>query len=138
MVYVPQGKLLSGTIRDNLLLGNPNATDEELERALTTAVAEFVFDLPQGLNTLSGECGSGLSEGQAQRICIARGLLRPGNILLLDEFSSSLDIDTERTLMERLISQTKDKTLIFITHREMVTQYCDQTIRLKQSVRSGL
>ena len=101
-------------------------------------MAEFVFELPQGLNTLSGERGSGLSEGQAQRICIARGLLRPGSILLLDEFSSSLDIDTERTLMERLISQTKDKTLIFITHREMVTQYCDQTIRLKQSIRSGL
>lgn len=139
MVYVPQGNsLLSGSVRDNLLLGNPNATDEDLRRVLTTAVAEFVFDLPQGLESLCGERGSGLSEGQAQRICIARGLLRPGSILLLDEFSSSLDIETERLLMERLISQTRDKTLIFITHRELVTQYCDQTIRLEKRVRNDL
>lgn len=132
LVYVPQGNtLLSGTIRDNLLLGNPDATDEELHHVLTTAVADFVYDLPDRLDTLCGERGTGLSEGQAQRICIARGLLRPGNILLLDEFSSSLDKETERLLMERLISQAKDKTLIFITHREMVTQYCDQTIKLE-------
>ncbi|WP_019539841.1 ABC transporter ATP-binding protein [Proteiniphilum acetatigenes] len=132
LVYVPQGNtLLSGTIRDNLLLGNPNATDQELRKVLTTAVADFIYDLPDGLDTLCGERGTGLSEGQAQRICIARGLLRPGNILLLDEFSSSLDTETERLLMERLIFQTEDKTLVFITHREIVAQYCDQTIKLE-------
>ncbi len=133
LIYVPQGNtLLSGTIRENLLLGNPHATDEELRKVLTTAVAEFVFDLPDGINTLCGERGAGLSEGQAQRICIARGLLRPGNILLLDEFSSSLDIETERLLMERLVSQAEDKTLLFITHRELVARYCDQTLTLER------
>jgi len=136
LVYVPQGNtLLSGTIRDNLLLGNPNATDQELRKVLMTTVADFVYDLPDGLDTLCGERGAGLSEGQSQRICIARGLLRPGNILLLDEFSSSLDKETERLLMERLISQTKDKTLIFITHREIVAQYCGQTIKLERRSR---
>lgn len=135
LVYVPQGNtLLSGTIRDNLLLGNPNATDEQLKGVLTTAVSEFVYELPEGLDTVCGEHGAGLSEGQAQRICIARGLLRPGNVLLLDELSSSLDQDTERLLMERLVSQNKDKTLIFITHREMVVDYCEQVISLRKTV----
>lgn len=136
LVYVPQGNtLLSGTIRDNLLLGNPDATNRELRKVLTTAVADFIYDLPDGLDTLCGERGAGLSEGQAQRICIARGLLRPGNILLLDEFSSSLDRETERLLMERLISQAEDKTLIFITHREIVAQYCGQTLKLELNSR---
>lgn len=133
MVYVPQGNtLLSGTIRDNLLLGNPDATEEELRNVLTTAVAEFVYGLPDGMNTVCGEKGAGLSEGQAQRICIARGLLRSGNILLLDEFSSSLDKGTEQLLMERLISKTKDKTLVFITHRETVAEFCDYIIQLER------
>lgn len=132
LIYVPQGNtLLSGTVRDNLLLGDPNATNDLLQKALTTAVAEFVYNLPDGLDTICGEHGAGLSEGQAQRICIARGLLRPGSILLLDELSSSLDKDTERTLMERLISKTRDKTLIFITHREIITEYCAQKIILQ-------
>lgn len=135
LVYVPQGNtLLSGTIRDNLLLGNPNATEEHIKTALHIAVAEFVYKLPNGLDTICGEHGSGLSEGQAQRICIARGLLRPGNILLLDEFSSSLDIQTEELLMERLISLLKDKTLIFITHREMVAEYCQHIIKLERDL----
>ena len=131
LVYVPQGNtLLSGTIRDNLLLGNSNATDEQLNKSLETAVAGFVHQLPEGLDTICGERGTGISEGQAQRICIARGLLRPGSILLLDELSSSLDSETEHILMERLTSQTGGKTLIFITHREVITKYCDQTIKL--------
>ena len=131
MVYVPQGNtLLSGTIRENLLLGNPNAASEQLYEALHTAAAEFVYNLPNGLDTFCGEKGAGLSEGQAQRICIARGLLRPGKILLLDEFSSALDKDTEHLLIERLISQTSGKTLIFITHREELTKFCEQIIRL--------
>lgn len=135
LVYVPQGNtLLSGTIRENLLLGNPIATAQQLKEALQTAAAEFVYDLPDGLDTYCGERGAGLSEGQAQRICIARGLLRSGSILLLDEFSSSLDTDTEQLLMERLTLQAKDKTLIFITHREMITTYCDKIIKLKKTI----
>ena len=102
-VFVPQGNtLMSGTIRYNLLLANPAATDAELRQVLHTACADFVFDLSNGLDTELGERGSGLSEGQAQRIAIARGLLRPGSILLLDEISSSLDEHTERELFTRL------------------------------------
>ena len=88
--------LVSGTLRDNLLLGNPEATDGQMREALHTAAADFVRELPQGLDTPCGEMGTGISEGQAQRIAIARGLLRPGNIVLLDEPTSSLDSDTER------------------------------------------
>lgn len=131
LIYVPQGNtLLSGSIRDNLLLANADATDEQLREALYIAAAEFVYDLPDGLNTLCGEKGSGLSEGQAQRICIARGLLRRGSILLLDEFSSSLDKETEQQLIDRLISKMKGKTLIFITHRELITTYCERVVTL--------
>ncbi len=129
--YVPQGNtLISGTIRDNLLLGKPEATEAELQAALHTAVADFVMTLPEGLDTLCGEQGAGLSEGQAQRIAIARGLLRPGSILLLDEPTSSLDEETERKLLERLSRQVQDKTLILITHRETIAQLCTSAVRL--------
>ena len=85
---------------------------------------------PAGLDARCGEWGDGLSEGQAQRIAVARGLLRPGSILLLDEFSASLDADTERTLIERLMRSSTDKTMIFITHRYMILQYCEEVVRL--------
>ena len=131
LVYVPQGNsLFSGTIRDNLLMGNPEATEEEMNRALHTAAADFVFDLPYGINTQCFEAGGGLSEGQAQRIAIARALLRPGTILLLDEFSSALDASTETVLMERLTSELPDHTMIFITHRDKIIDYCTDTLRL--------
>ena len=131
LVYVPQGNsLLSGTIRDNLLLGNPEATDKQMLEALHIACADFVSDLPQGLDSHCGEQGAGLSEGQAQRIAIARGLLRPGSILLLDEFSSSLDTDTESTLIQRLLQTQQHKTMIFITHREKILHYCNNVIKL--------
>ncbi|MBQ9185884.1 MAG: ABC transporter ATP-binding protein [Bacteroidales bacterium] len=129
--FVPQGNsLLGGTIRDNLLLGNPGATEEQMWEALDTAVAGFVRELPEGLQTRCGERGAGLSEGQAQRIAIARALLRPGKIMLLDEFSSSLDPATERQLIKNLTSVSEGKTMIFITHRELVTEYCDKVLRL--------
>ena len=131
LVYVPQGNtLFSGTIRENLLMGNPEATEEQMKSALETAVADFVFTLPDGLETRCGEGGSGLSEGQAQRIAIARGLLRPGSILLLDEFSSSLDPETERKLMDNLTKKAAGKTMIFITHRERIAQLCERTCRI--------
>ena len=131
IVYVPQGNsLFSGTIRDNLLMGNPEATQEELEAALHTAAADFVFNLSDGVDTQCFEAGGGLSEGQAQRIAIARALLRPGSILLLDEFSSALDADTESILMERLTRDLPSHTMIFITHRERIIDYCTATLKL--------
>lgn len=131
LVYVPQGNsLFSGTVRDNLLMGNPEATEEQMTSALHTAAADFVFDLPEGLDTQCFEAGAGLSEGQAQRIAIARALLRPGSILLLDEFSSALDAETENVLLERLTSSLPDHTMIFITHREKIIDYCDSVLRL--------
>ena len=131
-VFVPQGNtLMSGTIRYNLLLARPDATDEALEDVLHTAMADFVLDLPDGLDTECGERGSGLSEGQAQRIAIARGLLRPGGILLLDEISASLDEATERELYRRLFAKYPGKTMIFITHRPVVCESCDQVIKLR-------
>lgn len=131
LVYVPQGNsLFSGTVRDNLLMGNPEATEEQMTSALHTAAADFVFDLPGGLDTQCFEAGAGLSEGQAQRIAIARALLRPGSILLLDEFSSALDAETENVLLERLTSHLPDHTMIFITHREKIIDYCDSVLRL--------
>lgn len=119
-VYVPQGNtLMSGSIRYNLLLAKPSANEDELKAALHTACADFVLEFPCGLDTEIGERGAGLSEGQAQRIAIARGLLRPGSILLLDEISASLDEETERELYTRLFAASPEKTMIFITHRTL-------------------
>lgn len=131
LVYVPQGNtLFSGTIRDNLLLGRPDATDEQLWEVLRASCAEFVLSLPEGLDTKCGEQGGGLSEGQAQRIAIARSLLRPGSVLLFDEATSALDPDTERRLLERLAEARGQRTVIFITHRPSVLEYCDRVLRV--------
>ena len=130
-VFVPQGNtLMSGTIRYNLQLAKPDATDEEMQQVLHTAMADFVFQLPEGVDTECGERGGGLSEGQAQRIAIARGLLRPGNIMLLDEISASLDEQTEHELYRRLFEAYPQKTMIFITHRSTVCELCNEVIRL--------
>ena len=129
LVYVPQGNsLFSGTIRENLLIGNPDATDEQMLEALHTAAADFVMEMPEGLDSQCFEKGAGLSEGQAQRIAIARALLRPGRVLLLDEFSSALDAQTETLLLERLTARLSDRTMIFITHRERVIDFCDAVL----------
>ena len=130
-VFVPQGNtLMSGTVRYNLQLARPEATDDELREVLHVAMSDFVYDLPDGIDTQLGERGIGLSEGQAQRIAIARGLLRPGSVLLLDEISASLDAETERELFSRLFNYCKDKTMIFITHRPAVSGLCDNVIHL--------
>ena len=131
LVYVPQGNtLFSGTIRDNLLLGRPDATDAELWEVLRIACAEFVETLPDGLDSSCGEQGGGLSEGQAQRIAIARSLLRRGSVLLLDEATSALDPETERILLGRLAEAREGRTVIFITHRPSVLEYCDRVLRV--------
>ena len=137
LVYVPQGNsLFSGTLRWNLQMGKPEATEEELCEALRLACADFVQTLPDGLDTRIGEGGAGLSEGQAQRIAIARALLRQGSVLLLDEATSALDQQTEKQLIENLVEHhhhlTVKPTLLFITHRPAVMDYCSQVITLKK------
>ena len=130
LVYVPQGNtLLSGTIRDDLRLGKLDATDEEMLEALRLSCADFVADLPDGLDSLCAEDGGGLSEGQAQRISIARALLRNRSIMLFDEATSALDPDTERQLLDNLLHHSQ-KTIIFVTHRLAVVDYCDQVLKL--------
>ena len=131
LIYVPQGNtLFSGSIRENLLLGRPDASDEELWQVLETACADFVERLPDKLETLCSEKGGGLSEGQAQRIAIARSLLRTGSVLLLDEATSALDPETERRLLHNVAATQRGKTVIFITHRPSVLEYCDHVLRI--------
>lgn len=131
-VYVPQGNtLLSGTIRDNLRLGNLSATDDDMLNALHRACADFVSELPDGLDTVCSESGGGLSEGQAQRIAIARALLRDGSVMLFDEATSSLDPDTERRLLANLLAD-RQRTIIFVTHRMAVVDYCDRVLRMER------
>lgn len=129
-VYVPQGNtLLSGTLRENLQIGAPDATDEQMREALRLACADFVSELPDGLDTQFAEQGGGMSEGQAQRIAIARALLRPGSIILLDEATSALDADTERQLLDNILCDHR-KTVIFVTHRQAVVEYCNRVIKI--------
>ena len=133
LVYVPQGNtLFSGTIRDNLLLGNPDATEDDMREALETACAGFVMDRPGGLDAVCGELGAGLSEGQAQRIAIARALLRKGSVLLLDEATSALDMQTEQELLKNLSTREAGQTIICVTHRPAVIAYCSHVIEMKR------
>lgn len=135
-VYVPQGNtLMSGSIRDNLRLGRLDATDEEMYEALRAACADFVQELPDGLDTSCSESGGGLSEGQAQRIAIARALLRNRSVMLFDEATSALDPETEKQLLHNILAH-HDKTIIFITHRPAVVDYCDQTLKINRLVNS--
>jgi len=135
--YVPQGNtLFSGSIRDNLLKSNPDASDQELYEVLRLAGADFVAtQLPEKLNTLCGEFGDGLSEGQAQRIAIARALLKDSPFLLLDEATSALDQETESRVIENIITHYKKRTLIFVTHRPEVLKYCTQTFTLHKQMK---
>ncbi|MCR4852993.1 MAG: ABC transporter ATP-binding protein/permease [Prevotella sp.] len=131
-VYVPQGNtLMSGSIRDNLRLGSLTATDDDMKEVLHMACADFVNDLPLGLDTPCSEQGGGLSEGQAQRIAIARALLRNRAIMLFDEATSALDPETERQLLHNILAN-HDRTVIFITHRPAVVDYCDQTLHIEK------
>ena len=137
LVYVPQGNsLLSGTVRSNLLLGRPDATEREMWDALELAEAGFVKESDEGLDMPVGESGLGLSEGQAQRIAIARALLRPGRVLLLDEATSALDEETETRVLDNLMGRNADSptpyTVICVTHRPAVTAHCSQMLRLKR------
>ena len=124
--YVPQGNtLLSGTIADNLRMVKPDASDAQLRAALEAACAwDFVSAMDGGLDASVGEHGHGLSEGQAQRIAIARALLRDAPVLLLDEATSALDVATERTILRNLAARYPHKTCIVTTHRPTVISLC--------------
>ncbi len=131
-MYVPQGNsLISGSVRANLLMARLDATEEELRDALRCAAADFVFDLPDGLDTSCAEIGRGLSEGQAQRIAIARALLHRGGILILDEATSALDADTEALVLSRIRERFgSSKTIICVTHRPAASALADAHLSL--------
>ena len=129
--YVPQGnQLMSGTIRSIISLPDPaGATDDRIWKALETACADsFVRELDQGIDTILGERGLGLSEGQMQRLAVARAIYSERPILLLDEATSALDAETEEKLLHNLRSMT-DRTVVIVTHRETVMGWCDRVVR---------
>lgn len=130
--YVPQEKaMFSGTVAEMLRLFSPEATDEEINAALKAACAyDFVAALPEGINTPLGERGAGFSEGQNQRLAIARAVLRKAPVLLLDEATSALDLETERLVLENITALCRGKTLIVMTHRESVLPLCDSVYRI--------
>ena len=130
--YVPQGNLLlSGTLRDNLTIVAPDATEEELQQAITaSAMDEFLPQLPKGLDTALGESGAGLSEGQAQRLAIARAVLGGAPVLLLDECTSALDAETEQKVLQRL-KALPDRTCIAVTHRSAAVELCDWRLEVE-------
>ena len=128
--YVPQGNhLMSGTIRSVVAFADPGeqGNEERIHKALTLACCDFVSELPCGANTVLGERGLGLSEGQMQRLAIARAIFSESPILILDEATSALDADTERKVLENIKSMT-DKTVIIVTHRPAALSVCDRQI----------
>lgn len=129
--YAPQGNLLmSGTLRDNLVFACPDATEAEIQEAVhISAIDDYLPMLPQGLDTYIGENGTGLSEGQAQRVALARAILSRAPILLLDEVTSALDMDTEEKVLQRIRS-LKDRTCIVVTHRPAVLKLADVTLNI--------
>lgn len=133
IAYVPQGNtLFSGTIRENIRMGNLEASEEEIFQALRMAAAyDFVMELPEGLDTIIGERGHGLSEGQAQRIAIARAFVRRAPFLILDEATSALDEKTELSVLQGLQELQPKPTCLIITHRRSILTYCDREIRIQ-------
>lgn len=131
--YVPQGNtLFSGTIRQNVLMGKIDATEDEINEALDSAVCrEFIDKLPDGIDTVIGEKGVGISEGQAQRIAIARALIRKSPVLILDEATSALDEATEEQFLKHLSSLDPKPTCLLITHRSSILKYCNKELVIK-------
>ena len=136
--YVPQGNtMFSGTIAENMRNVKEDATDEEIVEALKMACAwEFVSRLGDGINAKVGERGGGFSEGQAQRLSIARSLIRKSPILLMDEATSALDVATERKVLQNILKDSYPRTCIVTTHRPTVLSMCNRVyaIRDKQCV----
>ena len=133
--YVPQGNtILSGTIAENMRMVKEDATDEEIVEALKVACAwDFVGKMPDTIHSQIGEKGRGFSEGQAQRIAIARAVLRDAPILLLDEATSALDVTTERQVLRNIIQQHPNKTCIVTTHRPSVLNLCQRVYRVMET-----
>lgn len=132
IAYVPQGdKLFSGTIRENILTDTENVSPEKLYEVLYQSCSEFVYDLPQGLDTIIGESGYGLSEGQAQRVALARALMKENSIWLFDEVTSALDQKTAEKLIDRLMFAAKDKIVIFVTHDLRLAEKCTQSVYMQ-------
>lgn len=133
--YVPQGnQIFSGTIAENLRLIKPDATDEELVKALEAACAyDFIKNLPEGIYTEIGENGCGFSEGQSQRISIARALLRDAPVMLLDEATSALDPTTEKNVLKGIMEFRKNHTCILTTHRKSVLAMCDKVYKINET-----
>ena len=131
--YVPQGNtMFSGTIKDNMLRIKPNATDEEIIEALKSACAwDFVSRLPDGINSVIKERGGGFSEGQAQRLSIARALLRKSPILLLDEATSALDETTQKELLKNITQDKYPRTCVVTTHRLSLLKVCDSVYEIR-------
>lgn len=132
--YVPQGNfILSGTIREILTFINSEATDEEIERAIEIACAkDFIDDLPDRLETVIGERGIGLSEGQLQRLAIARSLLSGCPVMLLDEATSALDEDTEKAFLTNL-KELKNKTCVIVSHKRAALEICNKHVQIIDS-----
>lgn len=132
--YVPQGNtLFSGTIRSNILMGKQNATDEEMEQAIILSCCRsFIDEMPDGIDTVIGEKGLGVSEGQAQRIAIARAFIRKSPFLILDEATSALDEGTELKVLGGLRQLSPRPTCLLVTHRRSVLQYCDRELRIEE------
>lgn len=127
--YVPQGNtLLTGTIKDNITLGIGHVSEERLKEILYLSCAEFIYDLPKGLDTLVGESGLGLSEGQAQRVAIARAILRNRKVWLFDEATSALDHETIKIFLNRIKNIIDDKIVIFVTHDSTVAFECHKQL----------
>lgn len=133
--YVPQGNtIISGTIAENMRMVKEDATDQEIVDALKVACAwDFVEKLPETINSNVGERGRGLSEGQAQRIAIARAVLRDAPVLLLDEATSALDVTTERMVLKNIVRQHPNKTCIVTTHRPSVLNLCQRVYRVMET-----
>ena len=133
--YVPQGNtIISGTIAENMRMVKEDATDEEIIEALKVSCAwDFVSRMPDTINSSLGERGRGLSEGQAQRIAIARAVLRDAPVLLLDEATSALDVTTERTVLRNIVQQHPNKTCIVTTHRSSVLNLCQRVYRVMET-----
>ena len=134
--YVPQVNILfSGTIKHNLQLAKETMNPEDIKKALDTAcVTDFINDLPNGINTVVGERGIGLSQGQIQRICIARALIHGSPFLILDEATSALDIETEKKVIDNLNSNYKDLSIIAVTHRDPIIKICDSIYVLNDGI----